>query len=168
MSKTSCSACYVPKAPFQCSCCQAQLCKKCAIHVHQEDYPLFTELPSLFAKDLFCPACFDSEARETLEHYKVREELARELPYFSQAQSKETRLMPRPHPVIKVTDLADRSDVIMKLAFRTLELGFNAMIDLETQSVKVRHGGYQTLRWSGSAAPTTLDLEMLARRQERR
>lgn len=75
--------------------------------------------------------------------------------------------MPRTHPVITVTDMSDRSDVIMKLAFKTLELGHNSMIDVVTKSVKVRHGGYQKMMWSGSAIPTTLDLEVLARRQER-
>jgi hypothetical protein len=168
MTKTSCSACYTPKAPQQCSFCDASLCKKCSIFLYQEDYPLFTEYPPFFEKNLFCPNCYAHEAKETIENYNELELKARDLPYYSQAQSKETRLMSRLHPPIKVSDLNDRKDVIMKLAFRTIELGHNAMIDFEAHSQKIRHGGYQTLRWSGSAVPTTLDLEVLARREERR
>ena len=116
----------------------------------------------------FCPSCFEREVAPFCEHYERLAEEAEELAYFSRAQSKETRLMDRSASTISIKECRDRQEALLKLAFKTVQLGFNGMIDVDLTSQKKREGGRQYSLWSGSAIPTQLDLEALARRELRR
>ena len=51
----------------------------------------------------------------------------------------------------------DRRECILRLAFFAAELGFNAIIESEVDSKKVRKGAYQSSTWSGSALPADVD-----------
>lgn len=126
------------------------------------------KVPALLEQEIFCPNCYDKEVLPLAEEYKAKEQAAHHLTYFSKVQSKETRLMSRREPPIAIKDCDDRKEVILKLAFMTVEMNFNSMIDVDTVSEKLRNGGHQTLRWSGSAIPVNLDLEKLELREKRR
>ncbi len=126
------------------------------------------KVPAILEKEIFCPSCFDKDVLPLAQDYQAKEQAAHNLTYFSKIQSKETRLMSRKEPAITIKDCHDRQEVILKLAFMTVEMNFNSMIDVDTVSEKLRNGGYQTLRWSGSAVPVNLDLEKLELREKRR
>jgi hypothetical protein len=64
---------------------------------------------------------------------------------------------------IHAKEMRDRDETIMKLAFKAAEGGFNALIQGDVTSQKVRNHGYQKSLWNGSAFPAQLDESKLNR-----
>lgn len=133
--------------------------------MEKEDFPLLEDLPEELKDGVYCPNCFSGTPQKFINDYYEKESRAHDLPYFSIAQTKETRLISRSAPPIIITGCRDRREVILKLAYQTLELGFNGMIDLETSSEKRRNGGRQTSIWKGQAVPAHLDPQWLERKE---
>ncbi len=90
-------------------------------------------------------------------------ESAKNVFVYYKAQSKETRLMKRSESPLQVNACADRDETVLRLAFLAVKLGFNAIIDVDLVSKKVRDGSYKILTWNGTAVPAIVDAEKLNR-----
>ena len=88
-------------------------------------------------------------------------EQAKNVAMFYKDQGKETRRMSRVEKPLTVDNCLDKNDMILRLAFRAIEAGFNTLVDVDLVSQKVRNGNYQHLVWSGTAVPVSLEPEKL-------
>jgi hypothetical protein len=64
---------------------------------------------------------------------------------------------------VTVKDVPDRDEAILRLAFLAAEEGFNAILDVNVKSEKVRNEGWQKMRWSGSGLPVGVDAAKIER-----
>lgn len=88
-------------------------------------------------------------------------ERAKNLTVFFTADSKRTRNFSRKEKPIKVKDCTDREETLLRLAFLAVHANFNALIDVDIVSQKIRHGTYQTTQYSGTAIPVNLNLDKI-------
>ncbi len=86
---------------------------------------------------------------------------ARNVSMFYKDQGKETRRMSRIEKAITIENCLDKNEIILRLAFRAVENGFNTLVDVDLVSKKVKQGNYQHSVWSGTAVPVTLEPEKL-------
>lgn len=152
-----CSSCGKPKAQLQCCVCDANVCKNCAQIVEEETFSFLSPVPKDLKSGVYCPSCFDSKIAEALNDYQETMEKAREILVYFKKQSKETRLISRKEAVLKVENVIDEDEAVLRLAFKSAQKGFNAIIDVETSSEKIRNAGYQTLKWKASGIPANVD-----------
>ena len=159
----SCCSCFDKKAPLQCGVCKEALCKKCAQFLSEDSFSFLNPKPSYLTSLVFCPQCYDSKIAQDLRLYEETIEKAKDILVFFKDQSKETRLMSRKEPAIKIENCDDREETLLRLAFVAAQKNFNGLVDVELDSKKVRDGSYQTHKWSGSAVPTHIDSKKINR-----
>lgn len=156
MTSTSCVTCQKSKAPLHCGLCGASVCKGC-VHFVEDRFTFLESVPPELSHGAYCDGCFTEKVQNALAEYEATMEAARNVSIYFKNQSKETRLFKRSKEVFRVQDCPDRDETILRLAFRAASRGYNGLIDVDVTSEKVRHGGYQTLKWSGTAVPLRLD-----------
>lgn len=155
---SSCCVCQKPKANLQCGSCQEQVCKSCSQFLGEEDFSFLPEKERRFALGAYCTPCFDNEVGPALIEYNEILERARDVNVYMKNQSKETRLFRRTNEFLKVPSCDDREETLLRLAFLAARKGFNAIIDVDITSERVRHGGgYQSSNWQGSAVAANVD-----------
>lgn len=113
-----------------------------------------TKVPELLSHGAYCTPCFDFKVMPEVEVYDADVRAARNIAVFFKDQSKETRLLKRTEKAFKVVDCEDREETLLRLAYFAVQAKFNAIIDVEITSKKVRTGAYQTHLWTGTAIPT--------------
>lgn len=155
MSNAICGTCQKPKATRQCGLCESPLCKACS--VLPEDLTLVAEPPPELRHSFYCAACFDQVVEPLLGRYREILERAREVYVFTKDQSKETRLIKRKEAPLKVAECEDYDETLMRLAYLAAEAGFNALVDVDISSRKIRDGSYQSTLYSGTAIPVQID-----------
>lgn len=160
----SCVSCQTAKAPLRCGLCDAALCKSCARFLDQDAFDFLQKKPAELEHSTYCSACFESKVAPELAAYEDTMERAKDVNVFFKAQSKESRFIKRTEKPIHVEECADRDEVVMKLAFRAAEAGFNVLLDVETSAKKIHNGKWQTSVWSGSAIPASVDPKQLERK----
>lgn len=80
---------------------------------------------------------------------------------FMKAQFKETRFVKRLEDPITIAECSDYDEIILRLAFKAVELNLNGIIDVDITAKKVRTGNYQTSVFSGTAIPVNILEERL-------
>ncbi len=159
----ACSLCQKSKSLLTCACCEQSVCKNCALFLEQDRLNFWDQRPVYLKASVFCPPCFDSKVQPSLERYDLQMKEAHQLSIFFDNQGKETRFLSRKEKPIEVKDLADREEVLLKLAFQAVLAGFNGLIDVQVISEKRRNAGYQTQVYRGSGIPTMLPDRKLAK-----
>ena len=154
MTSATCAICSKPKATLTCGICEASICKSCTQFLSEDAFSFLLEKPSELTKTTFCEPCFSEKIQPQLSAYEDLVEQAKNVAVFYKEQYKETRFVNRKEKKISAQDLASEEDVIMNLAFRAIQKGYDSIVDLETVSKKIVNGRYQTSSWSGSAIPT--------------
>jgi hypothetical protein len=154
MEKDTCATCIKPKANLTCDVCSEPVCKKCAHFLHEDSFSFLEQPPSCVAHKTYCQHCFGENVVPQQESYNQTLEAAKNILVFYKKQSKEVRFFSKKENVIQVVDCADHDEAILRLAFRAAKSGFDAIIETEVVSKKVRTGGYQHLVWSATARPT--------------
>lgn len=157
----ACSICQKPKAALSCGICHCSVCKGCAQFLEEDRFSFLAQVPAELSQGVYCGICFDQKVQPALESYDQLMEKAKEILVFFKTQGKETRLFKRTEPAFKVTDCADHDETILRLAFYAAQAGFNAIIDTNITSEKVKFGTYQNLKWTGSAVPSNVDLSRI-------
>lgn len=84
---------------------------------------------------------------------------AKEVFIFYKSQGKESRTIRRAEAPLKVSDCPDREETLLRLAFLAAHANYNALVDINLTSKKVRNEGYQTLIWNGTAVPANVDAD---------
>jgi hypothetical protein len=162
-----CVSCRRPVAALQCDACQEPLCKSCEEYLEAGTFSFLETVPPELLHTHYCSGCHASIIEPALESYQATMEQARGVYVFFTSQRKPVRLLKRAQFPIRVEGVVDREETIMRLAFRAVEQGFNAVVDAEVKSEKVRNEGYQTSRWHGVGRPGLVDAEKLEREAAR-
>jgi hypothetical protein len=163
MEKAVCSTCFKPKATLSCGHCTSAICKSCACFLDADSFEFLVERPPILAHDTFCNPCFEAEVSPLLGEYNETLARAQDVQIFTKLQFKETRFLKRDQDPIVIPDCDDRDELILRLAFQAAQKGLNGVIDVETESRKVKNGSYQSTRWSGSGVPTEVIQSKLVR-----
>lgn len=157
MENTSCCVCQKPKANLKCGLCEQTVCKYCAQFVEDGQFSFLPSLPPHLKQTTFCGPCYDAKITPEIESYNETMEKAQNLTVFFTTASKQTRNFKRTEKPLKVIDCSDREETLLRLAFLAVKANFNAIIDVDIVSEKVRNGSYQTTKYSGTAMPTQLN-----------
>ncbi len=157
MSAIECGSCGKPKAVLSCEVCDEALCKKCDQMLEPATFSFLAKIPEELSHLHYCGSCFDSLVAPELDSYRETMERAENAFVFFTTQRKETPLIRKSREILKVTDCLDRDETILRLAFFAAQADYNAIVEVEVESEKVRNGAYQTSRWSGKAVGAQID-----------
>lgn len=158
---TQCQSCTQHKATLQCGLCQIELCKSCTQFVDHDQFSLMPQIPAELTHSVYCQDCFASKIAPAIEDYQQTVEQARNIIIFEKDQGKETRFVKRIEKPIQIVDCADQQDIFLRLAYRAVKAKYNAVIDVDTKSKKVKSNGYQTTIWTGSGVLANVQDHML-------
>lgn len=161
MSKATCESCSKPKAQYNCGICDCSICKSCAEFTDESTFFYATQLPDFLQKNVFCLQCYTEKVDGEIQKYNETVEQAKNIMIFTIDQAKETRLVKRLELPYQFTDMPDPEEIEMKMAYLAVLAGYNAVIDVELVSKKVRTGSYQTAMWSGTGIPAHVIVEKL-------
>jgi hypothetical protein len=159
----ACISCQKTKAPLECRDCAQSLCKGCAQFVDEGTFTLAGETYAGLI-GTYCPTCYEAKAGPAVREYEDVVEKARNVDVFFKNQGKETRFLRRSEKPLEVRDSADRDETVLRLAYLAVQAGFNALIDVDLQSEKIRMGGWQSSKWHGRGIPVQVDPEQLKRK----
>ena len=76
---------------------------------------------------------------------------------FTKSQGKETRFIKRLEEPFDFKNYPDHDEIQMRMAFKAVQMDYNAVVDVDIFSEKVRIGAYQTQTWSGTGIPVFVD-----------
>ncbi len=149
----SCCVCQKPKTTLVCGVCQQDVCKNCTVFLEPEQFSFLQNKPDFLQSSAFCSTCYTEKVSPELAKYEDIMAIAKDILVFEISQGKETRLIKRKEAKLTVTECPDRNETMLRLAFMAAEKGFNAIIDVDIKSKKVKEGKYQHTMYSGTAIP---------------
>ena len=162
MEIKNCVTCHKPKATLVCGICACSVCKYCAQIMDDGAFSFMAKVPEKLKHQVFCGPCYDTEVAGELQTYNETMERAKEVQVFFKDQSKETRLIKRPErKPYRISDCADHDETVMRLAFLAAQANYNALIEVDVVSEKVRQNSYQTHIWSGTGMPANVEARRL-------
>ena len=152
-----CPLCSSVKAQFECGLCKKVVCKSCVERFDQDLFSYLSAAPQKLKHENYCSPCFDQEVAS--EKLRCEELLAAAENVFFLTNNYRgfVRIFLKHTKRVEVKACPDRRECILRLAFFAAELGFNAIIDSDIVSKKIKNGKYQTTTWSGSAIPANID-----------
>lgn len=159
---TACESCRTPDASTECEMCQNALCQDCVMRIEPGSFQYLTILPPELNHQKYCRFCFDQNVQPALDEYSEVLSRANDVAVFYHTQRKAIPLIRKSKENLIVESSPDRDETILKLAYQSAKLGFNAIIETTVTSEKVRHFGYQTSVWKGTAHPADIDSKKLA------
>lgn len=131
--------------------------------LNEDEFAYLLKRPPALSHFFYCSPCFDAEVAPAKEHYEQVSELAREVLVYFVTQKTKLPLVKKSKDVIRVDDCEDRDLTILKLAYAAADQGYNAIVETDVNSEKLRHFGYQKSRWSGTARAAQIDVAKLGR-----
>ncbi|MBI2605182.1 MAG: hypothetical protein HYW49_03780 [Deltaproteobacteria bacterium] len=167
MPAATCIFCHQPKAALSCGACLEPVCKGCVLRLDGEALRLRAEKPAALSHSAYCPICYDRHVSPALTEYETTLARAREACVWSRNYRGHIPVLKKARKQVEAKDFADKDELVLQLAFRASEMGFNALTDTEITSRKSRVNGYQKRLWSGSALPVLVDEEKLSREEFR-
>ncbi len=157
MEKQICYLCHKLKATLCCGLCTESICKSCAQFLNDDSFAFMKKVPTQLSHTTYCEPCFHNEVEPELAAYAQTLERAKNILVFSKTQSKETRKIKRTEDPVRVIDCPDHDETILRLAFFAAQGNYNAIVDMELVSEKVKNGSYQTSKWAGVAVPAQVN-----------
>jgi hypothetical protein len=161
MTNPSCCTCFKPKAQLTCGICEDSICKKCTQFVEETAFSFYKNIPADLSHTAYCETCYIQKVHPEILKYNEAMEQAKDIMIFMKTQSKVTKFVKRIEEPLVITECDDEKETIMRLAFLTQQMNYNAIIELEIIPKKVRNGGYQTTVWMGTGIPTNVREEKL-------
>ncbi len=131
-----------------------------------ESFAFESRLPKDLSHAVYCNSCFDQHVAGALAEYQERLEAAKNVFVFMKNQSKETRLIKRKLPAIRVEDCDDHDETVLRLAYAAVKAGCNAIVDTDVIAKKEKDGRYQWTKWYGTAIPVKVDSGKMEREME--
>ena len=157
MSDLGCVSCRKAKTNFVCEICEGDVCKSCVQVLDAKSFSFLEKIPADLAHRNYCGACYDEKVTPELESYSEIMERAEKIFVFFKTQKKEIPLIKKSKEKYTVVDQFDRDETIMRLAFFAAQSKFNAIIEVDVFSSKLRNGAYQTSRWQGTGIGADID-----------
>lgn len=158
-----CISCRRPKATLHCEICQEPLCKSCDQFLKAGTFSFLKTTPENLTRTHYCPSCYSAEIEPALEEYNEVLERAKSVYIFFKTQKKAPPVLKKSKEAVRVDACDDRDETILRLAFFAAQEGYNAVVETEVLSEKVRNGAYQTTRWKGVGIPALVDAERVER-----
>lgn len=158
-----CVICESDKRLKDCELCGAAVCKNHVQSLTPDTFAYLTKVPEKLSHAHYCPNCFDAQVAPELASYQETVERAKEIVYLSKDYPGYVRVLRRHTKRVTIEKCDDRRETILRMAFVAAQLKFNALIEAEVESAKIRMGGYQSTAWRGSAMPALIDLDQLER-----
>lgn len=156
-----CISCRDPDAELQCGLCTEPVCESCVEKSDPERFSYLDRkerpLPAELGHSLYCSGCYGNVIEPAIESYAQVMAQAKEVMVFTATQSKRLPKLKKSNKLLRIEDHTDRDDLVLRLAFQAVELGFNSIVDVEVQATKKRDEGYQKMSWSGQAYPAEID-----------
>ena len=156
MEKQSCIMCQKTKSLLECGLCHEPVCKYCAEIMPDDSFSFLAKIPTELSHSVYCGPCFNDKIATALNSYNKTLEQAKGIRIFDTNQGKQTRFIRRIEKPLQIENCADRNETVLRLAFLAAQAGFNALVDVEISSKKIRNEAYQTLAWSGRGVPVSL------------
>jgi hypothetical protein len=129
-------------------------------------FSFYAVVPDELRHSYYCSSCQATVFAPALERYQELMERAREAYFFFCTQRKAVPVLKREREPLRVDRCPDRDETILRLAFKAVELGSNAVIEAEVVSEKVRNEGYQKSAWKGVGFAAVVDAERLERQNQ--
>jgi hypothetical protein len=168
MTRSVCLSCRSPKTQHACGVCGEPLCRDCALFLDESAFAFRSSVAPELKHTYYCQGCHAEHVEPALAEYGEVMERARNVYCFTVNSKKRfIPLLKRAQVEVRVEGCGDRDETFLRLAFQAAELGFNAVIEADVQSEKVRNGGYQTSLWRGRAVPANVDTAKIERDRER-
>ena len=154
MTSEACTSCHKAKAPLTCIGCKEALCKACATFVDLENtFSFLPAMPNDVEGGSYCVLCYESKAQPAVEAYDEQMEKAKNISVYMKNQGKEVTSLRRAQVPVTVTDCEDRDETLLRLAFLTVERGYDTLISVDLVPKKIRTGTYQKSAWQGTGTP---------------
>lgn len=141
-----------------CGICQEAVCKQCVQFLEEGSFSFLKQVPDRLNHTTYCGPCFDEKIAPEILAYEQLMDRAKDVAVFFKKQGKETRLIKRLEDPIRVTDCADKDEILLRLAFLAAQGNFNTLVDVEIVAEKVREGGYQRSKWQAVGVPALTSL----------
>lgn len=106
---------------------------------------------------VYCHSCFAENVIPAEAAYDQDVERAKQVLIFYKNEHKETRFVKRLEDPVTVKACVDREETILRLAFQAVIKGYNAVLDVDLFSEKIRTGAYQTKMWHAAGVPAQVD-----------
>jgi hypothetical protein len=162
-TELSCISCRRPKANLVCGNCEDPVCKDCAEFLEASTFSFRESVPEELTYNYYCSHCYDDVVKPELQAYQDTLTLAKDVFFFFSTQRKPFHLLKRAKHLIHVKECRDRDETILRLGFKAAELGFNAIVEAQVTSKKLRDEGREKSQWEGKGTPAQVDSEKLNR-----
>jgi hypothetical protein len=158
-----CCNCRSPKTEEKCELCGEDVCRTCLRRLSTDAMAFEKIRPEKLRFSRYCDRCYGQEVEPVLEQYEGLVERAKDIIFISKAYRGQVFALKKASKPVEVTECPDRDETVMRLAFVAAKEGYNAIVEAEVTSKKVRNQGYQKSVWSGRGVPATLDEAKLNR-----
>lgn len=152
------------KKQLPCISCESLVDKVDAQIVDADLFPYLNQMPKGIQEGVYCPQCFAIKVSDPLNQYQNQVDRAKNVNVFFAKQSKESRFVRRTEKPLQVRECSDPDDVVMRLAFKAVEVNKNSIVDVAMTSHKVQNGKWHTTIWAGTAIPAQIDDRELQRK----
>jgi len=154
------------KNSVSCGVCNETVCKDCDTFIESSSFSFLKTIPEILTHRHYCANCFEAHVQAALEAYNETMEQARKIYVFFTTQRRALPILKKAKLVESVTNCEDRDETILRLAFFAAQEGYNALIETDVTSTKIRNGGHQKTIWKGSGIPAQVDAEKLERHND--
>jgi hypothetical protein len=158
-----CVSCRRTHPNRKCGLCEAAVCKSCVQELSPESFKLLPTIPDELSHIYYCQGCYDQQIAPKLDAYTENLENAKQVFVFFTTQRAHIPLQSKSKETFRVTNIPDRDEAILRLAFLAAQQKCNAIVDVEAIGEKVRDGAYQTMKWRAHGHPALIDASKMDR-----
>ncbi len=151
-----CVNCRKPNSDSKCGVCGGEVCRKCRRFLSEEAFPFMSDRPTELRHSIFCGQCYAQNVEPFEADYEAFLVKAKQIIVIFKNSKSTIRVLRKANKAISVVNRVDRNEAISNLAFVSARAGFNAIIEVEASSKKVRNEGYQTTTWSAQGLPADI------------
>ncbi len=151
-----CVDCRKPNAESQCELCEGRVCRKCRVFLSEEEFPFISDRPIELKHSCYCGLCYSQKVEPFKLDYEASLESAKQINVIYKNSKSSVRVIRKAKDRVYVADRLDRDEAILNLAFVSTRAGYNAIIEVEVSSKKIRNEGYQKTSWSAQGIPAEI------------
>ncbi len=150
--------CRLPRADRACDGCSEHLCRTCSIIISpEEDFCFEIEPTRKPTGSTFCGLCEDRILNPLREKYAETLAAARQVNVIPKAYRGRVTIIKKGTHILVTGPWADTKQAELALAFLAARKGFNAIINTQVVSKKVRNFGYQRTEYNATALPADIN-----------